>query len=46
MKRLFALLLALILVLGLAACGQKEETPVNENVPAVEETPAEEVTEG
>lgn len=42
MKRLLALLLALIMVLGLAACGQKEENPVSEEAPAVEETPAEE----
>jgi len=39
MKRLFALLLAVIMVLGLVACGQKEEQP---EAPAVEQTPTEE----
>ena len=30
MKKLLALLLALVMVLGLVACGAKEEAPVEE----------------
>ena len=42
MKKLIALLLALTLVFGLMACGAKKDTPVEEETPAVEETPEEE----
>ena len=45
MKKLLALLLALVMVLGLFACGKKEETPEQEdgnNPAAVESTPVEE----
>ena len=40
MKKLFALLLTLAMVLSLAACGTKEEAPADkgENAPAAEET--------
>ena len=43
MKKLFALLLAAVMVLSLAACGSKKETPAAEEKPAAEqpaETPA------
>ena len=40
MKKLFALLLTMAMVLSLAACGAKEEAPADkgENAPAAEET--------
>ena len=47
MKKMLALLLALIMVFSLVACGAKEETPVEEapktevETPATEETPVE-----
>lgn len=48
MKKLIALLLALLMVLSLGACAAKEETPAKEEAPATSneaETPAEEETE-
>lgn len=39
MKKLLALLLALIMVLGMVACGEKAETPVTDT-PAASDTPA------
>lgn len=46
MKKIFAMLLAMCLILSLAACGVKEEpeTPTLEENPAIEETPAVEET--
>ena len=41
MKKLIALLLALVMVLGLVACGSKKAEETTET-PAVEEAPAEE----
>lgn len=48
MKKLIALLLALLMVLSLGACAAKEETPAKEEAPATSneaEAPAEEETE-
>ena len=45
MKKIWAMLLALTMILSLAACGSKKETPAAEEKPAAEqpaETPAEE----
>ena len=45
MKKLTALLLALVMVMGLVACGAKNETPTeDENNANVEQTPEEDVT--
>ena len=44
MKKLFALILALIMVLSLAACGQ-EETPVEPDEPVVDEPVVDDPTE-
>lgn len=42
LKKVFALLLTLAMVLSLAACGSKEETPVEPSGDAVSDTPTEE----
>jgi len=44
MKKLIAVLLMVMLVVTLAACGAKEEAPAEESAPAAQEAPAEDVS--
>ena len=44
MRKILALLLALVMMFSLAACGAKEEAPAEEEAPTTEEAPAAEET--
>ena len=46
MKKLFALLLAVVMVLGLVACGEKEAAPATTEAPAATDAATPDATEG